>query len=252
MGKEDDMLDLELRARFDEVRLAMERVRSGRSDSEQIWLPSGETVFIRRDASAPIGIRIQTPFAPMERRPRYRSDSSWGSSRPGPRIHGPAEEVSSGDAPSEADGPGDSGSAMGAAPRSKSHASFGGSRGHKQKEPLETRGYPAADERPPDYPTDLPFLPRCAVSVSASRSPDGARRTRSAVWADPPEPSRTLEELKAQLRAAGWKEAQISQASTYMGRTFSSSFQRGGATRVLSLVAFGEFSQILLFEKPRG
>jgi hypothetical protein len=227
------MLDVELRARFDEVRLAMERVRSGRSDSEQIWLPSGETVFIRKDLSAPIGIRIQTPFAPMERRPRYRADAGGESPVPGVRKHGPAAEPPSGGAPSEA-------------------GEAGGSRRRGEHEELETRGYEAAEERPPGYPDDLPFLPHCGVSVSTGRSPEGANRTRSAVWADPPDPSRTLEELKAELRAAGWNQVKVSQASTYMGRTFSSSFRRGGVTRVLSLLAFGEFSQILLFERPEG
>jgi len=205
------MLNMELRARFDEVRLAMERVRSGESESEQIWLPSGDTVTIHRDATAPIGIRIHTPSDSRRHRPSSRTDSRWASSPPVSRTRGGSE--------------------------------WG-------REVLEAREYDACETRPPDYPGDLPFLPGCAVSVSLKRSEDGARRARSAVWANPPEPTHTLNRVKAQLQTDGWDQVKTSQASTYVGNTLSSSFRKGQVSRVLSLMVFGEFSQIMLFEKP--
>ncbi len=205
------MLNLELRARFDEVRLAMERVRSGESESEKIWLPSGDTVTIHRDANAPIGIRIQTPSDARRPRSSSRTDSRWASSSPGPR--------------------------------SRVGSDWG-------REVLEAREYAACETRPSGYPSDLPFLPGCAVSVSLKRSEDGSRRARSAVWAGPPEPTRTLNRIKVQLQADGWDQVKTSQASTYVGNTLSSSFRKGQISRVLSLMVFGEFSQIMLFEKP--
>lgn len=51
----------EFRGRFDSVRAAMERVRSGHSTFEEIDLPSGDKVTIQRDQSAPAGVRIETP-----------------------------------------------------------------------------------------------------------------------------------------------------------------------------------------------
>ena len=51
----------ERRERFDRVREAMERVRSGQSEREEIHLPSGDKVIIHRDEGLPSKIRIQTP-----------------------------------------------------------------------------------------------------------------------------------------------------------------------------------------------
>ena len=53
---------------LDKVRLALERVRSGVSDFEEIGLPSGACLTIHADESSPIGVRIQTPMAPGKRR----------------------------------------------------------------------------------------------------------------------------------------------------------------------------------------
>ena len=58
----------ESRGRFDIVRAAVDRVRSGRSTSEEIDLPSGDKVTIRRDQNAPAGVRIETPQGSGETR----------------------------------------------------------------------------------------------------------------------------------------------------------------------------------------
>ena len=53
---------------LDKVRLALERVRSGVSDFEEIGLPSGASLTIHADENSPIGVRIETPMAPRKRR----------------------------------------------------------------------------------------------------------------------------------------------------------------------------------------
>jgi hypothetical protein len=50
------------------------------------------------------------------------------------------------------------------------------------------------------------------------------------------------------MRGEGWEQVKTSQTSSYMGDTLSCSFRREGVQRVLSLMAFGEFHQIMLFE----
>jgi len=238
------MLNMELRARFDDVRLAMERVRSGESDIEQIGLPSGDSVTIHRDTDAPIGIRILTADSPPRVSSFPRDDPRWGTLLrrypvgTDPESFPQADAAPAGSAaPDSPKTPGD------AVPGARSSYDF-----------VPEEGTPVAqifgpsEVRPQDYPDDLPFLPGCAVSVSFARSKDGSRRARNAVWARPPEPTRTLEKFKAYMRNEGWEQLKTSQASNYMGETLSCSFRKGGVQRVLSFMAFGEFHQIMLFE----
>jgi hypothetical protein len=72
---------------------------------------------------------------------------------------------------------------------------------------------------------------------------------RNVAWIRPSDPLRALAEIKAQLRESGWEEGETTQASSYMGQTFSSTFQKGGMLRTIALMAFGDICQIMLFEK---
>jgi len=110
---------------------------------------------------------------------------------------------------------------------------------------------PAA-KRPPNYPDDLPFLPGIRVCVSHRALPGRPGRTRSSVWTGLPDPNRALGALISQLQVRGWEEWKTSQNESYMGHTLSCFFRMGRAQRVLSLMEFGEFSQIMLFDRMGG
>lgn len=254
------MLLLEQKAKFDEVRLAMERVRSGESEFEQIGLPSGGRVTIQRDETAPIGIRIQTPVRPNGGRASPRSDlrvrrvlrrHHVASGRYRPR--GPDHEDA---VPGNGNGNGN-GNGQG---NGRSHSSGQDPHSHPgssslsshEGETFRSRVFGPDRERPPEYPEDLPFLPQCTATVSVNRTENGLRPARNAVWAKPADPREALEGVKSQLREDGWEEGETSHASTYMGHTLSSTFTKGGIHRVLALMAFGEFTQIMLFENWEG
>lgn len=107
---------------------------------------------------------------------------------------------------------------------------------------------PAA-KRPAHYPDDLPFLPGQRVCVSHRALPGRPGRARSSVWTGLPDPNRALGVLLAQLQSRGWEEWKTSHNESYMGHTLTCFFKLGSAQRVLSLMVFGEFSQIMLFER---
>ncbi len=107
--------------------------------------------------------------------------------------------------------------------------------------PSKTRGA--------EYPKDLPFLPDCATSISIMESECGRVVARNAAWIRPADPLSALAEIKAQLRGSGWEEGETTQASSYMGQTFSSTFAKRGMSRTVALMAFGDICQIMLFEK---
>ena len=107
--------------------------------------------------------------------------------------------------------------------------------------PSETRGT--------EYPKDLPFLPDSAASISIMESEGGGVVARNAAWISPADPLRALGEVKTQLREGGWEEGEATQASSYMGQTYSSTFKKGRILRTVALMAFGDNCQIMLFEK---
>lgn len=116
-------------------------------------------------------------------------------------------------------------------------------------EEIRRREFGPTEERPWDYPDDLPFLPGHGVCVSHRALPGRPGRTRSSVWTGLPDPNRVLGALISQLQMQGWEEWKTSHNESYMGHTLSCFFKMGRAQRVLSLMAFGEFSQIMLFER---
>lgn len=207
------MADPEGREGFDRVREAMERVRSGESDREEIRLPSGDKVRIHRDARFVSGIRIETPEKHQL-----------------PSFDGPPRGAISGEISPATDQTGS------------------GEAGELGKG-FRAQAFGPAEERPPTYPADLPFVPHCAVTISAFGSRDGSEEARNVAWMRLSDPGGTLQEIKAQLRETGWTEGNNYQASAYTGHTRTFLFTRGRVDRAVALIAFGEFSQIMLFER---
>jgi hypothetical protein len=233
----------EQHAKLDEVRLAMERVRSGESDFEQIGLPSGQTVTIQRDESTPIGIRIQTPVVSRigrkamgvdfrRRRMLRRGGVAAGGSPPADVGQGGVEAMEGVEPP---------------------HV-YPGLAGDPVQEGLllRVRSFPPSEDCPTEYPEGLPFLPNLSVSVSVGISKDGTGRAMNAAWMKPADPGSALEEIRGQLRAGGWEERGASQASTFMGHTRTWTFEKGRLQRALVLMDFGKVSQIMLFERDKS
>ena len=239
------MLDLERKARFDGVRVTMERVRTGESEMEEIELPSGDKVTIRQDGDAANGIRIETPCGPERTRMPFPDDlrrkamlekikTASGRIRSGESDE---EEVTLDEGETVRLTP-DPGEPHGVAVEAS-----------QEDRSFQARAFGPSEERPPMYPADLPFLRNCAVSISVVISENGFERARNAAWMRPSDPRGALDEIKAQLREEGWEEGEAFHASTYMGHTLSSSFKKIGVNREVALMMFGEYSQVMLFEK---
>lgn len=229
------------RERFDRVREAMGRVRSGESDREDIWLPSGDKVTIYRDPGLPSGVRIETP----RRYPPPPPDGARG----GVVLAGDPESgrrmtfgVAEGeDAPPEGEG---------SSPTIPGGEGEEGAWGPVQEGmSFRVQAFERAGERPPEYPTDLPFLPNCSVTISAFGFEGGSTKARNVAWMKLGHSEGMLEEIKAQLRESGWREGDPPQEAGYAGHIRTSLFTREGVERAVALIAFGEFSQIMLFER---
>jgi hypothetical protein len=232
----------ERRERFDRVREAMERVRSGQSDREEIDLPSGDKVIIHRDEGLPSKIRIQTPgrhspHALGDRRPGATSaEISTAADRTRPR--GSADEA----VPLEIGG---------ATRQGPDGGEAGGSDGGGLQIGISFRAqaFGPGEERPLDYPVDLPFVPHSTATISTFGSEDGVQEARNVAWMKLSDPDSAMKEIEAQLRGSGWKEADSPRGPPYLGRIRTSLFTRQRVERVVALIAFGEFSQIMLFER---
>jgi len=239
------MMDPEGRARLDQVRLAMERVRSGESEREEIELPSGDKVTIHRDETFPNGFRIETPGAPHGHGPSPLDDPERRAMME--RVREASLRVRSG-ASEEEEVVLDGGQRVrivrdGDGPQGFTIEST------REGKIFRARAFGPAPERPAGYPDDLPFLADCAVSISVIEGEDGSEAGRNIAWMKPEDPPSALETVRSHLREDGWEEGEESRASTVMGTTTTFPFLKDGVERVVSFMAFGEFSQIMLFEK---
>lgn len=238
-------MDPEGRARFDQVRLAMERVRSGESEREEIELPSGDKVTIHRDETFPNGFRIETPGAPHGQGPSPLDDPERRAVME--RVREASLRIRSGASEEEEvvleggqrvrivrDGDGPQGFTI---------------ESTREGQSFRARAFGPAPDRPADYPDDLPFVSNCPVSISVVRSEDGSEGGRNVAWMKPEDSRTALEMIRSHLREDGWEEGEESRGSTAMGITTTFPFLKDGVERVVSYMVFGEFSQIMLFEK---
>ncbi len=116
---------------------------------------------------------------------------------------------------------------------------------------FSARAFGPLSQRPSSYPPDLPFIPQCAVSISVIRNTDGTEEARNAAWMRPVDPEATLDAIARQLQEMGWEKGESTSAATPVGDTRTLLFEKDGSERAVTLMNFGENSQIMLFEKPR-
>ena len=98
--------------------------------------------------------------------------------------------------------------------------------------------------RPEKYPRDLPFLPEVASSLM-SQDEAGIRMLTWFLTGDPQE---ALEDLRRQLREAGWEGGEEQSASTAFGSMTAMEYRKDGVKRSVMVNRFGEKSQIKLME----
>jgi hypothetical protein len=225
----------ERRERFDRVRAAMERLRSGQSDREEIGLPSGDKVIMQRDEGLPSKIRIHTPG---RHRPHALDDPRLGATPAEASTvaeHARPRESDRETLPPESEG--------------ETHGSDGEVAGTGTS--FSARAFGPGEARPPAYPADLPFIPHSTATISAFGSEEGVVEARNVAWMKLSDPKSVMKEIEAQLRGSGWKEADAPPAPPFLGHMRTSLFTRQQVERVVALIAFGELSQIMLFERRR-
>lgn len=221
---------------------AVERIRSGESDFEEVELQSGR-VRLTRDRTAPSGIKTHVLETRQE---EHETESIDQEKKEAFRLMKEAtERLRSGVSKREeitlpygrklvleADG-----EVLGAFRMREAEGSMS----------MRSVPFQPSSSRPANYPEDVPFLPECAVSLIEVG--DGSSRTMT--WFAPPDPEGALAELRLQLTREEWTQAEESEASTAHGTARWSGFEKGELSRLLTLSRFGEHSQIVMIERPR-
>jgi hypothetical protein len=235
------MRDQNLEESMKRYKEAVERIRSGESDFEEVDLHSGR-VRLTRDRTAPSGIKIHV----LETRQEDHEPQSMDQDRKETfRLMKEATERLQSGASKREEITFPSGRKVVLEADEEVSGAF---RMRESEGGMAMRSVPfqPSSTRPADYPEDMPFLPECAVSLIEVG--DGSSRTMT--WYAPPDPEAALAELRLQLTREGWSEAGESEASTTHGTARWSGFEKGGLSRLLSLSRFGEHCQMVMVERP--
>ena len=220
---------------------AMDRIRSGESEAEEVELPSG-SVRLSKDESAPNGFRIE---------PLGGETPDREKPAPNPEIKERLQQfkdiaarLRSGDSDSEELSlPSGDTVRFARDPDTEGGMTVESGDG---KMSMRLQPFEASPARPPAYPEDLPFVPDCAVSIVDM--PQGP--ARNVTWLAPPDPNDALEAIRQQLSDDGWEGSDPTSFSTPMGETTSFGFSKDGRKRMLSLSRYTGHAQIVLVELP--
>ena len=220
---------------------AMDRIRSGESELEEVELPSG-TVRLSKDGDAPNGFRIEPlgQETPTREKPATNPEIRE-------RLHRFKEiaaRLRSGDSDSE-----ELSLPSGDTVRfTRDPVTEGGMTVESGDGKLSMRLQPfgPSPTRPLTYPEDIPFVPDCAVSIV--EMPKGP--ARNVTWLAPPDPDQALDLIKHQLVEDGWEGSEPTSITTPMGVTISLGYSKDGRARMLSLSRYPGHAQIVLMELP--
>lgn len=207
----------EAMARFKE---AMERVKSGEVESEEVELPSGEEVRLVHDPDSPGRLRIETLEGDRVGGGRRGLPEEWKAF--GERVKAASERVRSGESDLEELTLPD-----GETMRLIRDPEVPGAyvvESSQANQTLRAVTFEPSSERPQGYPEDLPFLPGCPCSVTTISNTDA----RSVTWFGPPEPALALESLGAQLVGDGWVKQPEGHVSHPYGESRHIRFMRAG------------------------
>lgn len=227
---------------IERYKAAMERIRSGRSDSEEVELPSGR-VLLTADPRTPNGVKIEVLESGETKESRKPPDpEALGAME---RAREVMERFRAGEI-EEAEIPLPAGGTVRLRRDHRAPGAFtvrtpeGGP--SMLSIPFEPR-----TTRPEGFPDDLPFLFDAASAVTSVEG----QAFRTVTWYLPGDPRERLEELRRQLTEMGWQDGGESTVSTALGTMTVIESRRGGMTRTLMVSRFGEQSQIRLMEQPK-
>lgn len=221
---------------------ALERIRSGESESEEVDLPSGR-VLLTRDPQNPNGVKIEV----------LESDKTERSpARPDPEVleaMNQAQEVierfRAGHI-DDAEIPLPTGGTMRLSRDDRAPGAFTVHTPEGGPSMLSIPFKPGPT-RPGGYPDDLPFLSDVASALSAMEGQ--AYRTLS--WYVTGDHREHLAEIRRQLTEMGWEDGGESSVSMAFGTMTMVEFRMGDMVRTLMVSRFGERSQIQLLEKEK-
>jgi hypothetical protein len=217
MSDADGNEKTEAMARFRE---AMERVKSGDPETEEVELPSGERVRLVHDPDSPGGLRIEALDGGPVGGGRKGMPEEWKEFQE--EVKAASERVRSGESDLEELTLPD-----GETMRLIRDPEVPGAyvvESSQAEQTLRAVTFEPASERPTGYPDDLPFLPNCPCSVTTISGADA----RSVTWFGPPEPTLALESLGAQLVGEGWMKEPEGDVSHPFGKTRHVRFMRDG------------------------
>jgi hypothetical protein len=220
---------------------AMDRIRSGQAEVEEVELASG-TVRLTKDGDAPNGFRIE-PLG--EEKPLREKSATDGDIKERlQQFKDIAARLRSGDSDSEELSLPSGGTVRFVRdPDTEGGMTVESGDG---KMSMRLQPFEASPARPPAYPEDLPFVPDCAVSIV--EMPTGP--ARNVTWLAPRDPDGALEVIRQQLTDDGWEGSEPTSFTTPMGVTTSLGFSKDGRKRMLSLSRYTGHAQIVLVEAP--
>lgn len=221
---------------------AIERIRSGESESEEVDLPSGR-VRLTHDRENPNGVKIEV----------LESDRTERSgARPEPEVLEAMSQVKevmerfrAGDI-DDAEIPLPTGGTM---KLSRDHRAPGAFtvRTPEGGPSMFSIPFKPGPTRPEGYPEDLPFLPDVTSTLSSMEG----QEFRTLSWFITGDHREHLGELRRQLTEMGWEDGGESNVTTAAGTMTIVEFRKGDMARTLMVSRFGERCQIKLMEQPR-
>jgi hypothetical protein len=246
------MEDPRMNEQMNQVRAAMERIRSGASSQEEVELPGAGRARIIRDEEVPSGIRVEMPG--RDEKAEESEGTAGRSENPDPdrrlmmdQVKAASQRVRAGESEEEilTLSGGDT-VRITRDPEIDGAYAVESLRGENR---FLARTLEGREECPEGYPRDLPFVPGATVSISAVTPADESQAPRTVAWMNPPDVDEALEVIRRELQAGGWEEGEKSVGSTLHGPTINRTYAKGELTRQLMIMAFGPMSQILMLEK---
>ena len=107
--------------------------------------------------------------------------------------------------------------------------------------PVDMRFFPAATNRPEDYPSDLPFLEDCAAMVNGT--------VGSVSWMNPAEPEMAFTHLVEQSVENGWEQRELHPVIAGSGGQQQAQFQMAGEDRTVMLIVRGGHAVLTLVDR---
>jgi hypothetical protein len=226
---------------IERFKAAMERVRSGESESETVELGSG-TVCLKPDPDSPNGLRIEAIEGEGLESGRPAMDPKQKAFFE--RMRETIERMHSGETDSaELELPDGGTMRMTRDPEtSGAFTMVAGDGGFE----LRSVTFEAGESRPDGYPEDLPFLPGATVGLQTITGPD----VRTLQWFKLDDADGAFERIRGELEEDGWEGGEPGQVSTLYGRTTSVDYKRGDRIRSLLFTRGEEFSMLRLADRP--